>query len=76
MELIAALRLAQAVNSLLGHKLLGCDWKHEPGGVWLGDAVFLKGLKPIKVYRYFEYTHWRERSLWRGKVYKNEANLC
>lgn len=46
-------------------RLFGTPWKAEPGRVWMATiAADRRGSE------WFHYTHWRERSLFRGRVYR------
>ncbi len=48
-------------------QLFGTDWIDEPGSVWM--AILRRGERGWEL---FHYTHWRYRSLFRGKVFKHE----
>ncbi len=50
--------------------LCGTDWIAEPGIVWMASID-----RGRRAGEWFYYTHWRERSMFRGKSYKDESKL-
>ena len=46
--------------------LMGTDWKAEPGVVWMATID-----RDRRDSEWFHYTHWRERSMFRGKQYRH-----
>ena len=53
-------------------RLLGTEWKHEPGSVWMLEIDRLNPNAP-PFWKEFFYTHWRERSFFRGKAFRKDS---